>query len=358
MTEPLFNNKLKQVCLLAIIIFIGILLLMQLSTFIPGILGALTLYMVTRNYFFRLVYTRGWKKGLAASLFVFLSLVIIAIPIYLTVELVSPKVSELIQNKEQVVENIKGFAAKMSAATGISLLSPEKTAEIGRKVSNYIPSLINNTTSVVTNLAMMFFVFYFLLVGGRDMEKTLHTLIPLKEKNKHLLSLETKLMIKSNALGIPVICIIQGIFAAIGYLIFGVDEWALWAFLTGVFAFLPLVGTMIVWVPLVILLYAQGEAGRALGLLLYSLLVTGNVDYLARLTLLKKFGNVHPIITILGVIIGLNLFGFLGLIFGPLLVSYFLVLTKIYINEFTEDQKLEVATETNQEVLTDSSETK
>ena len=358
MTEPLFNNRLKQVILLAVIIFIGILLLFEISAFIPGILGAITLYMVTRNYFFQLVYTRGWKKGLAATLFLLLSIVIIAIPVYLTVELVSPKVSELIQNKEKVVENIKGFAAKLSTATGISLLSPEKTAEIGRKVSNFIPTLINSTTSIITNLAMMFFMFYFMLVGGREMEKTLHKTIPLKEKNKQLLSSETKLMIKSNALGIPVICIIQGIFAAIGYLIFGVDEWALWAFLTGIFAFLPLVGTMIIWVPLVILLYAQGETGRALGLLLYSLLVTGNVDYLARLTLLKKFGNVHPVITILGVIIGLKLFGFLGLIFGPLLISYFLVLTKIYINEFTDDHQLDMNSETNQEVLTHSNEAK
>jgi len=358
MTEPLFNNKLKQVILLAIIIFIGILLLMQMSTFIPGILGALTLYIVTRKYYFRLVFARGWKRGLAASVFVIMSIIIIAIPIYLTVEIVSPKVSELIKNKEKIVENVKGFAEKMSTATGISLLSPEKTAELGKKVSNYIPSLINSTTSIVTNLAMMFFVFYFMLVGGREMEKTLHRTIPLKDKNIQLLSSETKLMIKSNALGIPVICVIQGIFAAIGYLIFGVDEWALWAFLTGIFAFVPLVGTMIVWVPLVLLLYAQGEPGPALGLMLYSIIVTGNVDYLARLTLLKKFGDVHPIVTILGVIIGLNLFGFLGLIFGPLLISYFLILTKIYINEFSDDHSIDMTTDTNQEVLTEPNKTK
>lgn len=358
MTEPLFNKKLKQVFLLAMIVFIGILLLLQMSTFIPGILGAVTLYIVSRKYYFRLVYNRGWKKGLAAAIFVVISIIIIAIPIYLTVELVSPKVSELIKNKAKVVENVKGFADKMSSATGISLLSPEKTAELGKKVSTYIPSLINSTTSIVTNLAMMFFVFYFMLVGGRDMEKTLHRTIPLKEKNKQLLTSETKMMIKSNALGIPVICVIQGIFGAIGYLIFGVDEWALWAFLTGVFAFLPLVGTMIVWVPLVLLLYAKGESGSAFGLMLYSIIVTGNVDYLARLTLLKKFGDVHPIITILGVIIGLNLFGFLGLIFGPLLVSYFLILTKIYINEFSADHTIDLTTDTNQEVLTESNETK
>ncbi len=72
----------------------------------------------------------------------------------------------------------------------------------------------------------------------------------------------------------------------------------------------------------------------AVGLTIYSVVVTGNVDYLARLKLMKYMGDVHPLITVLGVIVGLNLFGFMGLIFGPLLISYFLILVKIYINEF------------------------
>jgi predicted PurR-regulated permease PerM len=149
-----------------------------------------------------------------------------------------------------------------------------------------------------------------------------------------LLAYETKLMVKANALGIPIICIVQGLVAAFGYWIFGLSDWALWGFLTGVFAFFPLVGTMIIWVPLVAYMYAQGIDWPATWLGLYSLIVTGNVDYLARITLMKKMGDVHPLVTVLGVIVGLNLFGFVGLIFGPLLVSYFLVLVKIYINEF------------------------
>ena len=72
----------------------------------------------------------------------------------------------------------------------------------------------------------------------------------------------------------------------------------------------------------------------ATGLTIYSIVVTGNVDYITRLGLLKKIGDVHPMITVLGVIAGLGLFGFMGLIFGPLLVSYFIILVKIYMNEF------------------------
>jgi len=112
-----------------------------------------------------------------------------------------------------------------------------------------------------------------------------------------------------------------------------------------VFAFFPVVGTMIVWVPLVLYMYATNESTNATLLLAYSVVVTGNVDYIARVTLLKKMGDVHPIITILGVIVGLGLFGFIGLIFGPLLVNYIIVLFNIYMNEFIDKDVPKMAEE-------------
>ena len=93
---------------------------------------------------------------------------------------------------------------------------------------------------------------------------------------------------------------------------------------------------MLVWVPLVIYTFASGNSGMGIGLLLYSAIVTGNIDYVARITIMKKIGDVHPVITVLGVIVGLGVFGFIGLIFGPLLVNYIIVLFKIYMNEFVE----------------------
>ncbi|HRB22864.1 MAG TPA: AI-2E family transporter, partial [Ferruginibacter sp.] len=205
------------------------------------------------------------------------------------------------------------------------------------------PKLLNSTANIVTNIVMMFFLLYFLLVEGRSMEKYISRMIPLQKHNVSALSSETKTMIKANALGIPIISLIQGVTSAIGYWIFGVEDWGMWGFVTGVFAFFPIVGTTIIWLPLVIFLYSKGLTWPATGLLIYSLLITGNVDYLARLSLMKRMGDVHPLVTILGVIVGLGLFGFIGLIFGPLLISYFLVLVKIYMNEFSESTDTEAA---------------
>jgi predicted PurR-regulated permease PerM len=171
------------------------------------------------------------------------------------------------------------------------------------------------------------------------MERALHSFIPLQKDSIDELGKETINMVRANAIGIPLISIIQGITATIAYAIFGLKDWGMWGFLTGVFAFFPVVGTMIVWLPLVIYLYSQGLNWQATGLMLYSLLVTGNVDYLARVTLMKKIGDVHPLITIFGVIVGLQLFGFMGFIFGPLVFSYLIILMKIYTHEFVDSAK-------------------
>ncbi len=341
MTQQLFNEKIRQILILILIILMAWMLITQLTQFIPGVLGGITLYILSRTMYFRLIYNKKWKKGWTALLFMFAYIIIIAIPIYFAVKLISPRINALISNQAEVMETIRGFSAKLEQATGIKIFSEESTKNISQKISSFIPSVINSTTNILTNLIMMFFLFYYLLVNGSHVEKSLGKMIPLKPENVRSLASESKMMIRANALGIPAICIIQGIVATLGYFIFGVKDWGMWGFLTGVCAFFPIVGTMIIWIPVVIMLFTSGNSSSGLWLTLYSIVVTGNVDYLARITLLKKMGNVHPMITVLGVIVGLNLFGFVGLIFGPLLVSYFLIMVKIYINEFSSKENPE-----------------
>jgi len=334
-----FNDRLRQVLLVALIIFLGFVLFGQLYIFLPGLLGGITLYILSRGMFFRLIFLKKWKKGWTAFLFLLFYLVIIAIPVYLAIIMISPKINDLINNQDKIVVSLKGFSARVEQNFGVKLLTDQNTRAITEKISALIPRLLNSTASVLTNLIMMFFLLYYLLVNGREVEKYLNRIIPLKPNNIDKLASETKIMIRANALGIPIICCVQGAFAALGYWIFGIEDWGMWGFVTGVFAFFPLVGTMIVWVPLVISMYSSGNTWVATGLMIYSILVTGNVDYITRLGLLKKMGDVHPMITVLGVIAGLGLFGFVGLIFGPLLVSYFVILVKIYLNEFTDSKE-------------------
>lgn len=334
---PTFNNRIKQILLLSLIILLVYLVIQELNIFLPGLLGALTLYILSRSNYFQLIYNRKWKKGWAGFLFIIYYLFLIGLPIFLAVTLISPKINAFLEDPTAMVNSAKNSITTIQQKMGFKFLSEANLTNFLNKLTTFIPTLLNSTANLISNLAIMLFVLYYMLSNGREIERVLNRLIPLRQENINMLASETKRIVRANALGIPLISIIQGLTATLGYFIFGVDEWGLWGFLTGVFAFFPVVGTMIVWVPLVLYTYAIGDTWQATGLLLYSVVVTGNVDYISRVTLLKKMGDVHPVITILGVIVGLGLFGFIGLIFGPLLVSYIIVLFKIYMNEFIEN---------------------
>ena len=332
-----FNHRVRQVLLLLIILFLLFMIIEELVIFIPGLLGAVTLYILSRSNYFQLIYYRKWKKGMAAVVFIIFYLLLLGLPVYLAVTLISPKVEQFLNNPNQIVDAVKSSVTVIQKKTGINLFSQQSLSGMLNRGATLVPSLLNSTANLVTNMAIMLFVLYYMLYNGREMEKSLSKYIPLKPHNINTLASETKKMIKANALGIPIISLVQGLVATLGYFIFKVDEFAIWGFLTGIFAFFPVVGTMIVWVPLVIYMYANGDSWNATGVLIYSAVVTGNVDYFARMTLLKRIGDVHPVVTILGVIVGLGLFGFVGLIFGPLLISYVIILFEIYMNEFVEN---------------------
>lgn len=338
MSNTSFNDRLLQILLLALIIILGLMIVFKLYSFLPGLLGGVTLYILSRKSYFQLIFKRKWKKGWTALLYIFIYLIIISIPIYISVMLVTPKINEFAANQDKIIAGARVFSEKIEKVIGFEIITEQTARNATSKITAYIPKILNSTASVVTNLIMMFFLLYYLLVNGKDVERYLQKVIPLQKGNIDTLASETKTMIRASAIGIPIICIAQGLVATLGYWMFGVEDWALWGFVTGVFAYFPIVGTMIVWIPVVLFMLASGHNSNALFLTLYSVIVTGNVDYLTRLGLMKKLGDIHPMITVLGVIVGLNLFGFVGLIFGPLLVSYFIILVKIYNNEFSETE--------------------
>ena len=329
-----FNTRTRQVILLSVIIGLVLLLFWQLYGFFPGFLGAVTLYILGRDLYFYLTIRRRWNKKLAAILFMLAFLVGVGLPLYMAIHLLSAKIAALFSHSQGIQEVLQAFSGQVKTWTGRELITDDSIQQLQKGVSGFIPALLNSTASMLGNLVMLLFLAFFMFTNGKEMEKALQQFIPLREDNIGRLAAETKNMVRANAIGIPLISIIQGLAALLGYWIFGMKDYVLWGFITGVFAFFPFVGTMIVWVPLVVSLFSAGHQGQAIGLAIYSLIVTGNIDYVARISLLKKIGDVHPVITVLGVIAGLSLFGFWGFIFGPLLISYLLLLYNIYSAEF------------------------
>jgi predicted PurR-regulated permease PerM len=338
-THIIHQNRIRQIFFLIIIVLLGLLLFFELYFFLPAVLGAVTLYIIMRHWMFYLTIKKKWKKSLAAALMMFLSLIIILFPIGVLINMLSSKISFAIEHSNELITALKKIAADLEQRFDMEIVSEENINKLGTFIASGLPKLLSATFNTLGTIFFMYFILYFMLVNGRKMENDIYEHIPLKDENAERLGKEVKNMVVSNAVGIPVIALLQGVVAVIGYLIIGVKEPWFWFVVTCIAGMLPVVGAALAYVPLAIIFFADNETGKGIFMLIYGFGVIGTVDNIFRFTLAKKIGNVHPLVTVFGVIIGLSLFGFIGLIFGPLLISLFLLLLKIYSSEFITKQR-------------------
>lgn len=326
----------KQVALLAIILILGGLICFNLALFIPSVLGAITIYVVCRKYNFYLQEERKWKSSLAAFALMFASLVILILPIYFIADLIIDKLG----NAQAYMAKFNVFSDKIHSyiysKTGFDILSQENMNKLKDSVGKFSTSALSGTFNTLTVVMSMYFILYFMLDKPRLFERILTTSAPLKRSNISLIGDKMRKLIMANAIGIPVVAIGQGIVALIGYLIFGAPGALLLFALTAAASVIPVVGTAIIYVPVCIFMIAEGNTAQGIGLAIYCVVVVGLTDNLLRFTLLKKLENIHPLNTVFGIIMGMNLFGFMGLIFGPILISLTLLLIQVYRNEFSD----------------------
>lgn len=333
------SNRLRQVFFIIIILLLGILLSWQLYSFLPALLGAITLYILLHGAMLYLTEKRKWRKGWTTILLMLVSFIVILLPVGLLINMLSSKVSYAIQHSSELVVALKKIVADAEAQLNMELLSDENINKFGDLIAKSLPGIVGATFNSISTIFFMYFILYFMLMNARYMEDALYEYIPLKDENVSRLGKEVNSMVASNAIGIPLIAFAQGVVGLIGYLILGVKEPFFWFGVTCIAGMIPVLGAALAYVPLSILFFANGQNWQGVALLIFGFGIIGTIDNVLRFTLLKKLGNVHPLTTVFGVIIGLNLFGFIGLIFGPLLISLFMLLLRIYSSEFVIKQR-------------------
>jgi predicted PurR-regulated permease PerM len=332
--KNLSSSLVRQIFVLLLIAFLGILIFKEIIPYLSGVLGAVTLYVLLRKWMKKLV-DHGWKKAYAAALLMVGSFIGILIPISLIVIMLTSKIGKAVANSEKVVIAFKEQINKIEESIGYKISSNIDSDSITSWVSTNLQSFAGGTFNAFIAIGIMYFMLYYMLISREKMQGILESYIPLASDNIHLIGKESDLSVRSNALGIPLVAIIQGIIALIGFLIFGVPDPFFWFVITAVGSMIPFIGTAIGILPVTILLFSQGMEWQALAILIYGVVVVGSTDNLVRLYILEKLSSVHPLITLFGVVVGVPLFGFIGLIFGPLLISLFLLILKIYKTEYS-----------------------
>lgn len=329
----------RQLFVLLLILFLLVLIFKEIIPYLSGVLGAITLHVVLKKWMGKLV-DKGWKPVFAASFLMFLSFIGILVPITLTVIMLTSKIGKAVANSEKVLQAVKHQINEAETYVGYDLSKSIDSARVANWLSNNLQSLGAGTFNAFIAIGIMYFMLYYMLINRNELKKLMISYIPLGENNLRTIGVEGDELVKSNALGIPLVAFFQGLVALIGYLIVGVPDPLFWFVITAIGAMIPFIGTAVGVVPVAILLFSQEMEWQAIFILIYGFIIVGITDNILRLYILNRLASVHPLITLFGVIVGVPLFGFIGLIFGPLLVSLFLLILKIYKHEYgkTEDK--------------------
>jgi predicted PurR-regulated permease PerM len=335
------KEKVRQFFFIVVLAVLGLVLFYYLRSFIPSFLGAVTFYVVMRKYMKRMV-ARHWKPGAAALLLMLISFLIILLPVLSIINMVGSKISYVISHSSEITSSTIAFLRNIEKTIGHRFLDEQSIRNISGILVSELPLILGATVNMIIALVVMYFILYFMLVNSGSMEHGLEELFLLRKDNFDRVKRQMNQMVISNAVGIPMIACLQGLAGLVLYLILGLNEPLLLFALTAFTSMIPLVGSALVYVPLSVIQFVNGHPSKGIIILLYGLAVIGTIDNVFRLWLQRKIGNVHPLITILGVFVGVPLFGFIGLIFGPLLISLFILLLRIYRVEFiSPGEKLE-----------------
>ena len=330
------NKTYHKTVLIIFILLFGIIIFREIRYYLGGFLAAVAMYSLLKAQMIHLTEKLKWSRGLSASIIVLASIIFILIPLTGIGFLVTDTISGINLDPAKFTAAIDDFAVSIENKFGIEVFTPQNLSFVPQAGSTIMQSVVSGLSSMVINSIIAIFVLYFMLGSYNHFENVILEILPFKEKNKTIFRQETKSIILSNTVGIPVVALTQGVLAYIGYLSMGVSSPLVFAVLVAFTTVIPVVGTSLVWVPIGISALLSGDIIRGIILLSYGLLIIGGSDAIIRFMLQKKLANIHPLITFFGVLIGLAIFGFWGIIFGPLLLSMFLLLINMYRHDYID----------------------
>ncbi|SEA95319.1 AI-2E family transporter [Pedobacter hartonius] len=337
----IFTYKQRNTINLVIIIALGCLIAYSLQGIFGSILSTLVLYTIMRPGFIYLVERKKLNRSFAAILLILISVVLIILPFYALSSMVIQKVNEL-QNDHQYFQHILVKLKKLiPLGTDAQNLLQEALKKTGNLATELFPSLISGAFNIILGLLLMYFLLYFALVQHEYFEAALVKYAPFREQNAQRFALEMRNTTYANVLGQGFIAVVQGSLVCLSFFVLGYSDPVFWGVITTFISFIPILGPPVIFVPAALMQIADGNNTAGWIMLIFGFVVIINIDNVIRFMIAKRVGNIHPIITVIGVVIGIPLFGILGLVFGPLLLSYFILLIRIYETSAMASERLE-----------------
>lgn len=334
--DALSPRRIRQLVLIAVLVVLGLVLFRELYFLLPAFLGALTLFiLLDRPY--RWLEKRKVPPMISSMGLMLVASALILLPLGWSVFVVLQKIGMENLSQEQLMHLLTALDDGFFEITGYHLTQEKTMQTLASYGQQLLMGFLKGLGNIGVNVGVMYFILFFMLTQRRLFLSLYIRLMPLESRYAMRLQGEMASLILVNAIGIPLLGLVQALVAMAGYTIIGVKDGVFWGVMTGVASLVPVFGTMSVWVPMALYYVSHDAQVKAVSILLYGFLVIGSSDNVIRVVLQKKLGNIHPLTTLLGVFVGVSLFGFLGLIFGPVLISAFFMLLRFYAEEFGRD---------------------
>lgn len=195
-------------------------------------------------------------------------------------------------------------------------------------------ALVSGFLNFVVQLFVMLFGLYYLFLHGPQILRELRSLVPLRPEYEEQIIQKFKGVVHATFTGILAVALIQGALGGLGFLVFGISSPLLWGATMALVSLVPVVGTALVWGPVVIFYLLTGSVAKGLLMLVVFAVVIGSVDNILKPILIQRGMEIHTLWVFISVIGGLSVFGFLGIVLGPFLFTILVVLLEIYKVEF------------------------
>jgi predicted PurR-regulated permease PerM len=249
------------------------------------------------------------------------------------------RIQDIIEHDPVWAERFRKFG-KMTGLTITPDTVEELADAIGKKVGLFLYSQIRSVASNMLSFLVHFFlmmltIFYLFQDGGR-LKAYLIELMPVPKEQLEKVADKFQEMGRALIVGNGMSGIIQGIFGGFGFYFFGLGSPFLWGTVITFMAFLPIVGATAVFIPATVILLIQGNTSLAVGFLIYNATYSSIVEYLVKPRMIGQGMQMNALLVFIGILGGIKLFGILGIIYGPLIITTFLTLAEIYRLEYQD----------------------
>jgi len=330
------GKLIKEISAIAVIILFGILVFLSIRPIIMAIAwGCILAYVFMPIY--RQIHKYTKNEIFSASVTLVLALLIVALPLWFLLPTAFQQVFELYKLSQSL--DVTGFLSSILPSASPQLLT-QFTAAINTFLGNFASTILNSIVTTTLNLPLIFidiivvaFVFFFSLKDSDKIMAFVKSLSPLSKSNEKIVTQQFKDITYSTIYGRFVVGLVQGLFAGLGFLIFGVGNTLVLTIAAIILGVLPVVGVFLLWIPIAIYMFASGNIAIAIVFTLYNLVLVSNIDNLLSMYIISKKTTLSPFIALISSLGGLFLFGVIGLILGPLIFAYFIILLDLYRNK-------------------------